>query len=843
VTLDSPSTAAQGGKPPFLEVRGASKVYDGNRVLSDVTLSTHAGEVLGLLGPNGAGKSTLLKIVGGVVAPSGGVVVVNCEEINPSLYTPLDAYKHGIYTVHQELSLFSNLTVAENFLLSRWTLAERPPRRRSRSMARRALDEVFPDSRIAVTAEVNALSLAQQQMVEIALAVSEPNLAVLILDEPTSALPEERVAQLHAYLERRKRDGISVVYVTHKLDEVLVVADRIVVLRDGELRWDGNPRGMTRAELVRTLTGAEFSSTTPEPADPDSLAGALETGGSSPERGSALLEITGLRTSTLRDVSLGLAPGEVVGLAGLEGAGQRALLREILARTSKHRSPIAVRGGVAYISGDRQCEGIFPLWSVAENIVVSALTRIARFGVINSGSLANLAKRWFGTLRIAAPSTQSPIIALSGGNQQKVIIARGLASEAQLLLLDDPTRGVDVEAKAELYGLLHEIRQTGRAALLYSTEDIEFLECDRVYVMRAGRIVTELSGQDITRESIRLWSYSDTDEQRPATAETGSRIGNAIRSNRLLIKVAGSRLALAAVLLAGVVGGIALANPSAMSKIGLELLLPGILPLVFATLAQMFIILAGGFDVGIGYAVGLANVISATLVVNHLELGVLALAGVVAAYVVMAVTTELTGVPAVVITLGASFVWLGLGLILQPNPGGEAPAWLLRTLDASLPTIPEPVYIVVGLALISYLLLYHSRRGLLMRALGNNRRAFTDSGWTSLPVMMLLYFLAGICVVCSGLMVTVVNTAGDINASSTLTLASVAAVVVGGAEFARGFVEPVGAVMAAVAFGLLPSLMAFTNVRADYVPAVEGVLIIAAMMLRLLSRQTFEKTA
>ena len=378
--------------------------------------------------------------------------------------------------------------------------------------------------------------------------------------------------------------------------------------------------------------------------------------------------------------------------------------------------------------------------------------------------------------------------------------------------------------------------------------------------MRSGRIAAELSGDDITAEKIRFASYAEAKEDAGAQVDgsapmTGENAGlsatvgalrtaaKAIRSSRAIPQIVGSRLVLAAILLAGVVGGIAIANPTALSATGLDLLLPTVLPLAFATLAQMFIILSGGFDVGIGYAVGLSNVLAATLLVDHAGLGVIALLGIVAAYGLMGATTQLTGVPAVVITLGASFVWLGVGLVIQPNPGGVVPNWLFQGLSQSLPTVPEPVYIVVALGIVSYLLLYRSRRGLLMRAFGNNRRAYVDSGWSPLAVVVLLYLLAGICVVLSGLMVTVVNTASDINASATLTLASVAAVVVGGAELTRGFVAPVGAVMAAVAFGLLPSLMAFTNVRAEYVPAVEGLLIIAAMMLRWLSRQALSSSS
>jgi ribose transport system ATP-binding protein len=297
-----------------------------------------------------------------------------------------------------------------------------------------------------------------------------------------------------------------------------------------------------------------------------------------------------------------------------------------------------------------------------------------------------------------------------------------------------------------------------------------------------------------------------------------------------------SRLALVTVLLVGMLIAMRVTQPSSMTSSGLSLLLGPAMPLVLAALAQMFIMVGGDFDVGIGYAVGLANVITATVLVHHPALGVLLLAAMIAGYAVMAVIVELTGVPAIVVTLGASFIWLGCGLVLQSEPGGTVPSWLASPFNVALQVIPEQVYLCAGLALVAWFVLRRWRYGVALRGFGNSRQAFIETGRSPLRARVSLYLIAGLGVVLAGALTTVSTTASDINASSTLTLISVAAVVIGGAEFTGGVVEPVGTVLAAVAFGLIPSLLYFLSVSPNYQTAVEGLLLVAAMAARRFGR-------
>ena len=868
-----PSTVMDELRSPALDVRSLSKTYTTTPALDQAELRAYPGEVLGLLGANGAGKSTLLKIIAGVVPPTSGALAIGGHEVDFRSYGPRDAARAGIFTVYQELSVFSNISVAENFAMAQ-SVRARQSRRVLRAAATAALESVFPGCDISPRAETGTLSLAERQMVEIAVAASQPDLSVLILDEPTSALPAERADQLHEYLRERKAQGVLIIYVTHKLDDILGIADRLVVLRDGRIHWEGDPGQITRDELLVTL-GARV--TEPEAAPP----GTLPEEPGTPLGGAALLTSRRPHPSAARGVELRIDPGEVVGFAGLEGAGQRPLLREIYATAGRRRSAFATRGGVAYVSGDRKREGLFALWSVAENLIISSLPRLASFGFVRNRAAARTVDEWYDALHVVASGPEAPITALSGGNQQKIIIARGFASGASLVLLDDPTRGVNIETKAEFYRLLGALRAEGRSAILYSTEDREFTQCDRVYVMAGRAIVHELRGREITRENIIHWSYaggpSPHDEpavaespaageagaaadsaagraapqpagsprpgsapprsERAGSAEPGSaRAGSVLPGPALLGAARSSRLALVTVLLVGMLIAMRVTQPSSMTSSGLSLLLGPAMPLVLAALAQMFIMVGGDFDVGIGYAVGLANVITATVLVHHPALGVLLLAAMIAGYAVMAVIVELTGVPAIVVTLGASFIWLGCGLVLQSEPGGTVPSWLASPFNVALQVIPEQVYLCAGLALVAWFVLRRWRYGVALRGFGNSRQAFIETGRSPLRARVSLYLIAGLGVVLAGALTTVSTTASDINASSTLTLISVAAVVIGGAEFTGGVVEPVGTVMAAVAFGLIPSLLYFLSVSPNYQTAVEGLLLVAAMAARRFGR-------
>ncbi|HEY1706611.1 MAG TPA: sugar ABC transporter ATP-binding protein [Trebonia sp.] len=498
--------------PRALEISGVSKSYGSVPVLTDIDLTVNRGQVLGLLGSNGAGKSTLLNIIAGSVPASSGTISFGDQAVPVASYGVSDAAARGVACVYQELSLFPNLTVAENFRMARPGDAGRT-RRRASTATRDALRAVFPGCGIAPRAEVSGLSIADQQTAEIGIVASRPGLSVLILDEPTSALSREAARHLQEYALAKAAEGVAVIYVTHKLDEVLDLCERIVVLRDGHIAWDGARAEVSREQLLTVLGAKEIGgreaaeSRKPEPAE------------ASPD---VVLQARAQRPEPAGEVPIVVRAGEVVGLAGLEDAGQRQFLRAVYSRrggaghsrrgTRRHR--VDLRGTVAYVTGDRQREGVFALWDVRDNIIVSGLRALSRWGWIRARQARDVAWHWSETLSIVTEHQESPIVSLSGGNQQKALIARGLASGARLLLLDDPTRGIDILTKSDFYGILGLVREQGRSALLYSTEDREFLECDRVYVMAGGQVVRELRGAEISVPEIIRWSYSRPDGAR-----------------------------------------------------------------------------------------------------------------------------------------------------------------------------------------------------------------------------------------------------------------------------------------------------------------------------------------
>ncbi|TNC61508.1 sugar ABC transporter ATP-binding protein [Rubellimicrobium roseum] len=459
---------------PIVALAGAGRSFGAVRALAGVDLSIAPGECLGLVGHNGAGKSTLVNLVTGALAPSEGSV----------RHAAGDPRASGVRWVAQELSLAPNLTVAENLILTQRDLRGLGWRNPARARIRAALDRVFPDHGLDADATVADLTLAQRQMAEIAMAFAEggPDPRLVILDEPTSSLDASRAGQLLEHVRRFRDGGGAIVFISHILGEVFAVATRIVVMRDGRIVDDRPAGGFTRSGLVEAM-------------------GHVVRGGDRTERRNdkgpeVVATAEGLRAHA----------GEVVGLAGLAGHGQaEALARLFLARTSawRGRGPVPV----AFVAGDRARDGVLPLWSIARNLSLAGLSLLTRAGLVDRGAEGALARDWRGRIGIRTDDVDRPILSLSGGNQQKVLFARALATEAPIVLMDDPMRGVDVGTKAEVYDMIRAEAARGRTFLWYSTEAEEMTLCDRAYVFRNGRIAAELAGAEITEERLLAASF------------------------------------------------------------------------------------------------------------------------------------------------------------------------------------------------------------------------------------------------------------------------------------------------------------------------------------------------
>ncbi|MDF2621058.1 MAG: inner-rane translocator [Xanthobacteraceae bacterium] len=806
--------AATGAHPdaPVARLTGICKAFGPTRANDGIDLVVAPGEVLGLVGGNGAGKSTLMRILCGVTRADAGSIEIRGISIETDIYDTTLAQTGGIRIVHQELSLCDNLSVAENFFLEAPEGARAAPgwRRLYRERARAALDEVFPGHGIAVDARIGHLQIGQRQMVEIVRAVTAPQVRLVILDEPTSSLGLERSRQLRAFIKARAAAGLSFIFISHKLQEVVDIAHRVLVLRNGRTAWSGPAAQASVAALVNAMGGP--------------TEGAMQ-GRRAARAGIAEDAVEVVRLSGDIVVPLGrdvvLRAGEVVGLAGLEGSGQRELLHRLFDRP---RGGISRKGGASFVSGDRQKEGVFPLWSVLSNIALGRLEGRAPLGLVHERTEREAARGAAEKLKLDPDRFDSPILDLSGGNQQKALVARALVGDAGTILFDDPTRGVDVAAKEDFYALIGQLSRgdgarPGRLVVWHSTEDIEFLECDRVLVFSGGCIVRELVGPEITEQAIVDASFAGA-----GALERDGTAGARGLADWLVDLAPFASLAAVFALMAWV-------NPLTVSMFGLELLLGPAIALVLVALAQMFVVGGSEIDLGVGAFAGLVNVLSATLLVDTPWLGVLALVAGVLAYGLIGATIQLRRIPAIVVTLGASFIWIGIGYTLQPTPGGAAPEWLSAAFAWTIAEVPATLILIAVAGLVA-LAIDRSPLGVVLRGFGNNAQAMTLGGWSPLRYAVVRYMVASLFALAAGLSLTAINTASDVNAGGPFTLISVAAVVMGGCALIGGMISPLGVVAGALTLALVGALLGALSVSTDYNAAVQGCLLLAMLVLR-----------
>ncbi len=471
---------------------GVEKSFGAVRALRGVNLELASGECLGIVGHNGAGKSTLMHILAGGLVPDGGRLLVDGQQ-EPAL-SPARAKALGIRCVFQELSLCPNLTVAENARVFHPAIRGFGWRRRAGQLIGDKLDEIFPGHGIAASSPVADLSIGRRQMVEIARAftvVAEPA-RLVILDEPTSSLDAVTAGALLAYVRRAVAGGITCALISHILGEVLQACDRIAVMRDGRVVRAAPASGFDRATLVALMGGVEGET-------PRAIAARRRR--DTPVR-------VRMQSGSARDATeLVAREGEIVGLAGLAGHGQTALLLAAFDAAGRRRGG-GVSGKVALVAGDRQADGVFAQWSIARNIGVRSLGALRAGPLISPRRERALAEQWRSRIGIRTHNVDDPILTLSGGNQQKALFARALASDAAIVLMDDPMRGVDYATKLEVYALIADEAGRGRTFLWYTTETEELAYCDHAYIFRDGAIVAHLEGAELTQERVIQSSFA-----------------------------------------------------------------------------------------------------------------------------------------------------------------------------------------------------------------------------------------------------------------------------------------------------------------------------------------------
>lgn len=487
----------------LLDIKGLEKTFPGVRALKGVNLTVNKGEIHALMGENGAGKSTLIKVLTGIYQKNGGTICFDGEEINAR--TPIEANEKGISTIYQELNLVLFQTVYENLFLGREprTKFGSIDRKAMISEAKRILEELGIE--IDVTRPLKNYSTAIQQMVAIARAVSI-NAKLVIMDEPTSSLDTHEVQVLFRIIRQLKSKGISVIFISHKLDEIFEICDRLTVFKDGEYVGDYDIGELNQLKLISLMVGKDTVE--------------LERNKQGYEFANAkvIAEMKDIRQGMrLNGINIEIKQGEVVGLAGLLGSGRTELAQVLFGsgmpdngeifwwgeKAGIHSPADAIKKGMGFCTEDRKTEGIIPHLSVRENITIALLPKLNSFGFVKTKKQDEIVRSYIDRLKIKTPTPEQAICNLSGGNQQKVLLARWMCMNPKLMILDEPTRGIDVGAKAEIEQLIQEFSKSGISVLMISSEIAELeRNCDRIIVMREGRVIGELAGDQISQDKV-----------------------------------------------------------------------------------------------------------------------------------------------------------------------------------------------------------------------------------------------------------------------------------------------------------------------------------------------------
>jgi ribose transport system ATP-binding protein len=775
---------------PVLALSGITKRYPGVVALNNVAFSVIAGEIHALLGENGAGKTTLVAIASGTVSADEGTIVVRGSQV--VRMTPLTALGLGMAIVHQEPALLPDLTVLENMTLAvprRFRSGVRTP---DRVWARQQLDRVGCD--VALGARIDEVGVADRALIELAKAFSiDPD--ILILDEPTARLGGQHIDRLFELVRGAAARGAAIIYITHRLPEVRQLADRVTVLRDGVVRGTFHTTQVSDDELIELITGRTL-----EAIFPPKFSGRPS--------GDAALEVAGLSGHGLENVAISVRKGEIVGLAGIEGNGQSELLRSIAGlhhATGELRiqggpvrvsSPTAAHAaGIAYIPADRHGEGIFRTLSVRENIAVGALERFRRLGIIRRDAERRAVHDICARLAVRTPSLEQKIENLSGGNQQKVVIGRAVLKEPRVLLVDEPTQGVDAGARVEIYGILRDIANQGVPVVVRSSDSLE-LEglCDRVYVFSRGHIIGELAGGQVTERAIAETMVTSTAQRRldpvRATVLAGASNVFALIARAIQHDWFPSAVLFATMLILGILTYNV--SPRVLSEFNVASALTLLATLAFISMGQTTVVLTGGIDISVGPLAGLLVVIASFFLVAGAPMPWMLIG-----LLIMLVAAILQGVlngalvwfgrlTPVAATLAAYIALQGLSLILRPEPGGSILPELADAIETKIGPIPLAFLLAVLAALASETVLRATRVGIALRAVGSNPAAAERLGVSVRLVTILAYVTGSIFVFVGGVLLMAQISIGDPVGGISYTLWSITAVVLGGTSLFGG---------------------------------------------------------
>jgi ribose transport system ATP-binding protein len=817
-----------------LELKGITKRFPGVVANDGIDLTVGEGEIHALLGENGAGKTTLMNVLYGLYHADEGEILIDDQPVR--FQSPADAIAAGIGMVHQHFMLVPVFTVAENAVLG-----IEPIKRAGlldRAKARQEVRE--PSERFGLVVDPDAmvedLPVGVQQRVEIIKALLR-DARLLILDEPTAVLTPQETEDLFQIMRSLQKSGHSVLFITHKLKEVLPVADRITVLRNGRVVGTTVPGETSEQELASMMVGR-------------SVLLRVAKGEATP--GEVVLEVEGLTVLDDRahlavdDLSLQVRAGEIVVIAGVQGNGQTELVEALTGlvpplagsitlagRRLDHASPRSVlRSGVAHVPEDRIKDGLVASFSVAENLVLNTYDTapFARGPVMDPGAVHASAVERAREFDIRAPSVDVQVATLSGGNQQKVLFARSMACEPMVLLADEPTRGVDAGARLELYRILREVADQGRAVIVVSSDALELQGlCDRVVVFSRGQVVTTLTGNEVSEQNITGAALTAAKELRRSTNNERGRV-------RIRRFIKGDYAP--AVILAVAVLGLALYTNSHngffLGKRSVDNLLLLASALALISFGQLIVLLTAGVDLSVGPLAGLTVVVLSFFAQQGQGAAELVLGLIVVTLVALTVggTNALlirrVKLSPVLATLAMYIVLQGVSLQLRSQPGGSFSIGFTNALTSSIGAVPVAFIVCVCLAIVAELGLRRTRGGLTLRAVGSDEERARRLGTRIGLVIGAAYAGCALFTMLGGLMLSSQLGVGDPSAGINYTLTSITAVVLGGASIFGGRGSFLGALLGALLLQEIASASPFLGLGQAWQYWLPGLLILAA---------------
>jgi len=791
------------------------------QALEGVSFVVQRGEVHAVVGENGAGKSTLMKILAGALAPDSGTVRLQGTEIES--YDPESARRMGIGIIYQEFNLIPYLNGAENISLGREpTKGGLISKGEEAALARYWLKEL--EVEVPLDQPVTRLSVAGRQLIEIAKALSL-NASILIMDEPASALSEQEREHLFSLIDRLREKGITVLYVSHSLEEVFHIADRVTVLKDGERVCTKNIEETDPEELITCMVGRKLDRVFPEKGK---------------SAGATLLEVRNLHSGAeVQGVSFSLQRGEILGIYGLVGAGRTELCKALFGarpasgevrlegKQVRLSSPNrAVGQGIGLLTEDRKEEGLILELSVRKNMVLPSLNARQTLGFIHRDSERRVTSAMVDKLRIKTPSLEKEVFYLSGGNQQKVVIGKWLLSEPRILICDEPTRGVDVGAKMEIYRHLRSLAEQGLGIVMISSELPEILGmCDRVLVMRKGEISAEFPSREATEEKVMAAALGRrrAEQQRKAPRKSAA-IRFDLRSDLVVY------VTLIALFLSGV-----FSSPSFLNSYNLTSIIRHAAALAIVTMGQGMVMIAGGVDLSVSATITLTTILSAGLMAGRNEMILPAVLACLAVGLIMGcingfAVVKLKVTPFIA-TLGVMSIGRGVVLLITHGPiGAIGPVFRLIS-RGSLGPIPSALIISILVFGLAALVMNRSRYGRYLFSLGGSREVSRLAGIKVPRIEFSSYLVSGLCAALTGLYLSSRMSVGDPSVGPGFELDSIIAVLIGGIPFGGGRGNILGVIAGVLLISVLGNLLNLWNLQTWYHQIARAVILLTAISI------------